>query len=129
MAEEVLYSLADGVATITLNRPDRLNALNSAMYHGLTEAFDQTDRDDKVRAVIVTGAGRAFCAGADLSGGARTFDYGQDATTPEAHRDPGGLLVLRIFRSLKPVTEIERLGSLSGWSRSARLRDRRGARA
>jgi enoyl-CoA hydratase/carnithine racemase len=103
MAEEVLYSVADGVATITLNRPDRLNALNSAMYHGLTEAFDQTDRDDKVRAVIVTGAGRAFCAGADLSGGARTFDYGQDATAAEAHRDPGGMLVLRIFRSLKPV--------------------------
>ena len=103
MAEEVLYSVADGVATITLNRPERLNALNSAMYHGLIEAFDQTDLDDKVRAVIVTGAGRAFCAGADLSGGARTFDYGQDATAPEAHRDRGGMLVLRIFRSLKPV--------------------------
>src|SRR6201986_3521138 len=103
MAEEVLYSVADGVATITLNRPERLNALNSAMYHGLIEAFDQTDQDDTVRAVIVTGAGRAFCAGADLSGGARTFDYGQDATTAEAHRDRGGLLVLRIYRSLKPV--------------------------
>ena len=103
MAEEVLYSVADGVATITLNRPERLNALNSAMYHGLIEAFDQTDRDDKVRAVVVTGAGRAFCAGADLSGGARTFDYGQDATVPEAHRDRGGMLVLRIYRSLKPV--------------------------
>jgi enoyl-CoA hydratase/carnithine racemase len=103
MAEEVLYSVADGVATITLNRPERLNALNSAMYHGLIEAFDQTDRDDNVRAVIVTGAGRAFCAGADLSGGARTFDYGQKAVAPEAHRDAGGLLVLRIFRSLKPV--------------------------
>ena len=103
MAEEVLYTVADGVATITLNRPERLNALDSAMYHGLTEAFDQTDRDDKVRAVIVTGAGRAFCAGADLSGGARTFDYGQAAAAPEAHRDRGGMLVLRIFRSLKPV--------------------------
>jgi enoyl-CoA hydratase/carnithine racemase len=56
MAEEVLYSVADGVATITLNRPERLNALNGAMYHGLTEAFDQTDRDDQVRVVIVTGA-------------------------------------------------------------------------
>src|ERR1700691_2609244 len=103
MAEEVLYSVADGVATITLNRPERLNALNGAMYDGLIEAFDQTDRDDKVRAVVVTGAGRAFCAGADLSGGARTFDYGQDATAPDAHRDRGGLLVLRIYRSLKPV--------------------------
>jgi enoyl-CoA hydratase/carnithine racemase len=86
-----------------LNRSERLNALNSAMCHGLIEAFDETDRDDKVRAVVVTGAGRAFCAGADLSGGARTFDYGQDATAPEAHRDRGGMLVLRIFRSLKPV--------------------------
>ncbi|HET6189030.1 MAG TPA: crotonase/enoyl-CoA hydratase family protein, partial [Trebonia sp.] len=103
MAEEVLYSVADGVATITLNRPDRLNALNGAMYDGLIEAFDQTDIDDQVRAVIITGAGRAFCAGADLSGGARTFDYGQKAGAPEAHRDAGGMLVLRIFRSLKPV--------------------------
>ena len=103
MAEEVLYSVADGVATITLNRPERLNALNGAMYEGLIAAFDQTDGDDRVRAVVVTGAGRAFCAGADLSGGAGTFDYGQDAANPEAHRDRGGLLVLRIFRSLKPV--------------------------
>src|ERR1700733_15522274 len=105
MAEEVLYSVADGVATITLNRPERLNALNGAMYDGLIEAFDQTDRDDKVRAVVVTGAGRAFCAGADLSGGARTFDYDQEAaaTAAEPHRDRGGMLVLRIFRSLKPV--------------------------
>src|ERR1700691_3829382 len=103
MAEEVLYSVADGVATITLNRPERLNALNGAMYDGLIEAFDQTDGDDKVLAVVVTGSGRAFCAGADLSGGAGTFDYGQDAADPEAHRDAGGLLVLRIYRSLKPV--------------------------
>jgi enoyl-CoA hydratase/carnithine racemase len=103
MADEVLYSIADGVATITLNRPERLNALNGAMYERLIEAFDQTDRDDQVRVVVVTGAGRAFCAGADLSGGARTFDYGQDTTDPEAHRDRGGMLVLRIFRSLKPV--------------------------
>jgi enoyl-CoA hydratase/carnithine racemase len=99
----VLYSVADGVATITLNRPDRLNALNSAMYQGLSEAFDQTDGDDSVRAVVVTGAGRAFCAGADLSGGAGTFDYGEQVGAPGAHRDIGGLLVLRIFRSLKPV--------------------------
>src|SRR6201986_4829921 len=103
MAEEVLYSVADGVATITLNRPDRLNALNGAMYEGLMEAFDQTDGDDGVRAVVVTGAGRAFCAGADLSRGAGTFDYGQEAGAPEGHRDAGGLLGLRIFRSLKPV--------------------------
>jgi enoyl-CoA hydratase/carnithine racemase len=103
MAEEVLYSVADGVATITLNRPERLNALNGGMYNGISEAFDQTDADDNVRAVVVTGSGRAFCAGADLSGGAGTFDYGAEASAPEAHRDAGGLLVLRIFRSLKPV--------------------------
>jgi enoyl-CoA hydratase/carnithine racemase len=103
MAEAVAYSLTDGVATITLNRPDRLNALNDEMYAGILAAFDQTDADDGVRAVIVTGAGRAFCAGADLGAGARTFDYGDHVGDPEAHRDRGGLLVLRIFRSLKPV--------------------------
>jgi enoyl-CoA hydratase/carnithine racemase len=103
MAEAVTYSVTDGVATITLNRPDRLNALNDEMYAGILAAFDQTDADDGVRAVIVTGAGRAFCAGADLGAGARTFDYGNHAGDPEAHRDRGGMLVLRIFRSLKPV--------------------------
>jgi enoyl-CoA hydratase/carnithine racemase len=103
MAEAVAYSLTDGVATITLNRPDRLNALNDEMYAGILAAFDQTDADDGVRAVIVTGAGRAFCAGADLGAGARTFDYGDRVGDPEDHRDRGGLLVLRIFRSLKPV--------------------------
>ncbi|HEY3980689.1 MAG TPA: enoyl-CoA hydratase-related protein [Streptosporangiaceae bacterium] len=102
MAEAVHYSVTGGVATITLNRPDKLNALNSDMYHGLMDAFDRTDADDAVRAVVVTGAGRAFCAGADLSGGGGTFDYGPDAGE-EAHRDRGGMLVLRVFRSLKPV--------------------------
>jgi enoyl-CoA hydratase/carnithine racemase len=77
--------------------------LNGEMYAGILAALDQTDSDDSVRAVIVTGAGRAFCAGADLSGGARTFDYGAAGSDPEAHRDRGGMLVLRIYRSLKPV--------------------------
>jgi enoyl-CoA hydratase/carnithine racemase len=99
----VLYGVTDGVATITLNRPDRLNALNAEMYEGLLEAFDRTDADDSIRAVVVTGAGRAFCAGADLGRGARTFDYGDSAEAPDAHRDRGGILVLRIYRSLKPV--------------------------
>jgi enoyl-CoA hydratase/carnithine racemase len=97
------YVVTDGIATITLNRPERLNALNTEMYEGLLEAFDRTDGDDSVRAVVVTGAGRAFCAGADLSGGARTFDYSESAAAPAAHRDRGGMLVLRIYRSLKPV--------------------------
>lgn len=99
----VLYSVRDGVATITLNRPDKLNALTTEMIEGLFAAFDQTDSDDNVRAVIVTGAGRAFCAGADLSRGARTFDYRRNAGAPESHRDPGGAMALRIYRSLKPV--------------------------
>ena len=100
----MLYSVSDGVATITLNRPDRLNAMNDEMFRGLLAAFDRTDADDSVRAVIVTGAGRGFCAGADLGGGARTFDYErEDAGAEEEHRDSGGVLVLRIFRSLKPV--------------------------
>jgi enoyl-CoA hydratase/carnithine racemase len=103
MAEAVQYSVTGGVATVTLNRPDKLNALNAEMFHGLMEAFDKADGDDAVRAVVVTGAGRAFCAGADLSGGAATFDYGEGAADAQAHRDRGGILVLRIFRSLKPV--------------------------
>ena len=102
MAQVVEYSVDGGVATITLNRPDKLNALNGEMYTGLLAALDETDADDSVRAVIVTGAGRAFCAGADLSGGAGTFDYGE-AGDPEAHRDRGGIIVLRVYRSLKPI--------------------------
>jgi enoyl-CoA hydratase/carnithine racemase len=103
VTEVVEYSVEDGVATIRLNRPEKLNALNGEMYAGIMAALDETDGDDSVRAVIVTGAGRAFCAGADLSGGARTFDYGAAVSDPEAHRDRGGMLVLRIYRSLKPV--------------------------
>lgn len=108
--ETLLYSVEDGIATITLNRPDKLNAFNTTMMKELIAAFDETDGDDNVRAVIVTGAGRAFCAGADLSAGAQTFDYdsrgGQDqAARQEAgvHRDGGGLVTLRIYDSLKPV--------------------------
>jgi enoyl-CoA hydratase/carnithine racemase len=103
VTEVVEYSVDDGVATITLNRPDKLNALNGETYAGILAALDRTDGDDNVRAVIVTGAGRAFCAGADLSRGAGTFDYGEAASDAEAHRDRGGMLVLRIYRSLKPV--------------------------
>jgi enoyl-CoA hydratase/carnithine racemase len=103
MTGAVLYHVADGVATITLNRPDRLNALNSALFHELMAAFDETDGDDAVRAVIVTGAGRAFCAGADLGRGEATFDYGDQSGAAHAPRDRGGELSLRIFRSRKPV--------------------------
>jgi enoyl-CoA hydratase/carnithine racemase len=108
--ETLLYSVEDGIATITLNRPEKLNAFNTQMMKDMIAAFDVTDADDAVRAVIVTGAGRAFCAGADLSAGAQTFDYetrGGEAmaarTENGAQRDGGGLLTLRIFDSLKPV--------------------------
>ena len=111
--ETLLYAVDDGVATITLNRPEKLNAFNTQMMKDMIAAFDETDRDDAVRCVIVTGAGRAFCAGADLSAGAQTFDYasragqGQadaDARTRDGkQRDGGGLLTLRIYDSLKPV--------------------------
>jgi len=99
---EIRSEVADGVCTITLDRPARLNAFTTTMMRELIEAFDQTDADDAVRAVIVTGAGRAFCAGADLGGGGRTFDYGE-ARDPAAIRDGGGQVTLRIFESKKPV--------------------------
>ncbi|MEO8115692.1 MAG: crotonase/enoyl-CoA hydratase family protein [Phenylobacterium sp.] len=108
--ETVTYELEDGVALVTLNRPEKLNAFNTQMMRDLIDVFDATDADDAVRVVIVTGAGRAFCAGADLSGGAQTFDYDKRSVEDRAarqrdgvQRDGGGLLTLRIFDSLKPV--------------------------
>lgn len=108
--ETLGYEVEDGVATITLNRPDKLNAFNTQMMKDLIAAFDVTDADDAVRAVIVTGAGRGFCAGADLSAGGETFDYdkrgGEDQAARQrdgVQRDGGGLVSLRIYESLKPV--------------------------
>ncbi|MEQ8517390.1 MAG: crotonase/enoyl-CoA hydratase family protein [Chromatocurvus sp.] len=107
--------IKDSIATITLNRPERMNAFTVKMMEELIAAFDQTDADDQVRAVIVTGAGKAFCAGADLSGGADTFDYEQqkgnapDPLASGVNRDGGGMVSLRIFRSLKPV-----IGAING---------------
>jgi enoyl-CoA hydratase/carnithine racemase len=100
--ENIGYDVADRVLTITLNRPDRLNAFTEGMGVELIEAFERADRDDDVRAVIVTGAGRGFCAGMDLGGGGSTFDYGEHPEG-EIPRDGGGRVVLRIFESLKPV--------------------------
>jgi enoyl-CoA hydratase/carnithine racemase len=108
--ETILYQVEDRVATITLNRPDRLNAFTTQMARDLVAVFSETDADDEVRAVIVTGAGRGFCAGADLESGGATFDHAREADNgAAAARDTGGLVSLRIFRSLKPV-----IGAING---------------
>lgn len=103
--QEIIYDLSDGIATITLNRPDKLNAFTGRMMHEVIAALDMTDADDNVKVVIFTGAGRAFCAGADLSSGGETFAKGgSDVQTKQGvPRDGGGLVSLRIFESLKPV--------------------------
>src|SRR5437868_2474459 len=113
--EQILYDVQDRVLTITLNRPDKLNAFTGKMQQELIDAFGRADKDDNIRCVIITGAGRAFCAGADLSSGGTTFDRaarGRTAPTKpdgevdwsnELVRDGGGLVTLRIFDCLKPV--------------------------
>ena len=101
----LLYSVSSHVATITLNRPDRLNAFTKTMRHELVAVLDETDGDDDVRAVIVTGSGRGFCAGADLSGGGDTFAEGgsEVVTDSGVPRDGGGMVSMRLFASLKPI--------------------------
>ena len=108
---QIIYDVADRVATITLNRPDQLNAFTGVMMREMIDAFDQVDADDDVRAVIVTGAGRGFCAGADLSGGGETFSRGgsDEMTDVGVPRDGGGLVTLRIFDCTKPV-----IGAING---------------
>ncbi len=102
--ETIRYEVADGVATITLNRPDRLNAFNEQMMHEMIAACDAIDADDAVRAVIVTGEGRGFCAGADLGSGGSTFDAGaRGRPVDQVNRDGGGLVSLRIFALTKPI--------------------------
>jgi enoyl-CoA hydratase/carnithine racemase len=94
---QIRCEVADRVLTITLDRPGRLNAFTATMADELIDAFDLADTEDGVRAVVLTGAGRAFCAGADLAAGGTTFDYGA------GHRDDAGRVSLRIFDALKPV--------------------------
>jgi enoyl-CoA hydratase/carnithine racemase len=119
--ETIKYEVAEHILTITLNRPDKLNAFNATMMTELIDAFDKADADDDVRAIIVTGAGRGFCAGADLSSGADTFDRDArrgpvkrladgkvDYSDPNV-RDGGGQVTLRIFKCLKPV-----IGAING---------------
>jgi enoyl-CoA hydratase/carnithine racemase len=101
--EQITTELADGVMTITLNRPDRLNAFTGTMGEELRAAFDRVDADDDVRAVIVTGAGRGFCAGADLGSGGDTFARREHEDPDSIPRDGGGRLTLRIFECTKPV--------------------------
>ena len=104
--ETLQYDVADGVLTLTLHRPERMNAFTETMKNELVAAFDASDADDDVRAVIVTGAGRAFCAGADLGGGGATFDSrerARDTFEDGSPRDGGGQVTLRIFESTKPV--------------------------
>jgi enoyl-CoA hydratase/carnithine racemase len=124
--ETIQTDVSDGIFTLTLNRPDKMNAFTVRMMHEMISAFDEADADDSVRAVIVTGSGdRAFCAGADLSAGAKTFDYAEgkswneqgspkreDGSIDYSHpsvRDGGGLVSLRIFNCRKPV-----IGAING---------------
>ena len=115
--EQILATEKDGILTITLNRPEKLNAFTGIMQNELIDAFTRVNREDSVRAVVVTGAGRAFCAGADLSAGAATFDFNARTDRPDRQagagghidwsderiRDGGGRVTLAIFDCLKPV--------------------------
>ena len=101
--EQITTELTDHVFTITLNRPERLNAFTTTMGDELRAAFDDADADDEVRAVIVTGAGRGFCAGADLGRGSETFTKREHEDPDSIPRDGGGRLTLRIFECTKPV--------------------------
>lgn len=108
---EIIYEVSDSIATVTLNRPEKLNAFTATMMREFIDALDRIDADDDVRAVIVTGAGRAYCAGADLGGGGETFAKGGSdvQTDVGVPRDGGGLLSLRIFECTKPV-----IGAING---------------
>ncbi len=109
--QDLRYEVADHVATITFTRPEKLNAFRAESMREFIAALDRVDADDDVRAVVVTGDGRAFCAGADISGGAQAFQpvpaqAGSPAKTP---RDGGGILALRIYALTKPV-----IGAING---------------
>jgi len=101
--EQIRAEVDDRVLTITLNRPDRLNAWTPTMGCELIEAFDRADSDDEVRAVVITGAGRGYCAGADLAGGGDTFDWREREGAGAVPRDGGGQFTLRVFECTKPV--------------------------
>ena len=98
--QDILYDVSEGIATITLNRPDKLNAFTGRMMHEIISALDISHADDNVKVVIFTGAGRAYCAGADLSSGGDTFAKGgSDVQTQQGvPRDGGGLVKIRASR-------------------------------
>jgi enoyl-CoA hydratase/carnithine racemase len=100
----ILYEVEDSILTITLNRPEALNAFNNEMLFELIDACDRADADDDVKAIIITGAGRGFCAGADLSGGGNAFDYdSREDKESGLSRDGGGRLTLRLYELNKPI--------------------------
>lgn len=100
----IRYDVDDGILTLTLHRPEKLNAFTGEMLQEMLDAFDRADADDAVRAIIVTGEGRAFCAGADLSSGGNTFNADGRADRPSGlNPDGGGILTLRIFELKKPI--------------------------
>jgi enoyl-CoA hydratase/carnithine racemase len=101
--ETVLLERDGDIAVLRLHRPDRLNAFTNEMCERVIELMDECDADDGIRAVVVTGTGRAFCAGADLGGGGDTFVLENDPDTGGAPADQGGRVALRFYRSTKPV--------------------------
>lgn len=109
MTSDISVSVEDKILTITLNRPDRLNAFTNVMRDEMIAAFGQADADDDVRCIIVTGEGRGFCAGADLGEGGDTFNTEREGQDGPVWRDGGGQVSLRIFESKKPV-----IGAING---------------
>jgi len=109
--ETIKYEVKDKILTITLNRPDRLNAFTGQMMNDLISAFDSASNDDEVRVVIVTGEGRGFCAGADLGAGEATFNRDENPRTKKTDdednlewlRDGGGRTTLAIYDCSKPI--------------------------
>ena len=111
MYKEIKTSKEGNIFIIRLNRPEKLNAFTRVMQDEMIKVFDYTDENDDIKAVIITGSGKAFCAGADLVEGANTFNYGEQGNklSNEDHRDGGGMVALRIYESKKPV-----IGAING---------------
>ena len=111
MYKELLTSQHGDTFVISLNRPEKLNAFTKTMQDELIRVFDYTDQNDDIKSVVITGEGRAYCAGADLVDGPNTFNYAEEGNrlSNDDHRDGGGLVALRIFRSKKPV-----IGAING---------------